>query len=89
MIPEEIRKRLEEAADKYAWSVWTNPMFLEEWNECKRDYIAGAEYGYKEAIKQAKEWLKQNLGSWDFTYFDDDDIADFEEAMNKLWEEKK
>lgn len=36
-------KSIEERAKAYAWSVWPNPMFAQEWEECKENYIAGAE----------------------------------------------
>ena len=35
-------KTIEERAKEYAWSVWPNPMFAQEWEECKDNYIAGA-----------------------------------------------
>ena len=35
-------KTIEERAEQYAWSVWPNPMFAQEWEECKENYIAGA-----------------------------------------------
>ena len=33
----------EKRAEEYAWKVWPNPMFASEWEDCKRDYIQGAE----------------------------------------------
>ena len=35
-------KTIEERAEAYAWSVWPNPMFAQEWEECKENYLVGA-----------------------------------------------
>lgn len=85
-MAEEIKKRLEEAADDFS-SEFPNAASL------KIGFFTGAEHGYKEAITQAKEWLSNNIHS-DMTigsFFDSREaiIADFEADMNKLWEEQK
>lgn len=95
-----MRKRLEEAACKI-----TNDIIGERpqeiyCNAIEKGAKRGIELGYKEAIQQAKEWLKDNehfyqggserypelLSMFDTTQ---EMLADFEEAMNKLWEEQK
>ena len=35
-------KTMKERAETYAWSVWPNPMFAQEWEECKENYLVGA-----------------------------------------------
>lgn len=54
----ELRKRLEEAAEKYIERNYKDSI-TPDWNE--RDFLAGAEQGYKEAIKEAIKWWSYNL----------------------------
>lgn len=91
-----LRKRLEEAADNYANNVVAKSLFLREDYVLgvKEDFYQGAEQGYKEAIEQAKEWMKNyfpvELDGKNFELVSRDEIlSDFEKAMNKLLEEKK
>ena len=96
-MDKELRKRLEEAAKNYAdenyyvdYSAGTTPysVGLEEGEHdgAEDGFLAGAEYGYKEAIALATEWLNNHLGKDNGTpYF----IKAFEADMNKLWEEEK
>ena len=51
-------KSIEERAEAYAWSVWPNPMFAQEWEECKENYIAGAGEQKRIDIDKACKWLK-------------------------------
>ena len=51
-------KSIEERAEAYAWSVWPNPMFAQEWEECKENYIAGAKEQKQIDIDKACDWLK-------------------------------
>lgn len=85
-MDEQLRKRLEEAADIYAKRIWKD---LLEIHISKTDFIAGAEHGYKEAIEVAKEWLKEHWGDYYAPVEWRNLTADFEADMNKLWEEKK
>lgn len=87
----ELHKRLEEAADNFIG----HPYEIEEGidiTDKRTAFKAGAELGYKEAIKAAKEWL---MG-----YFVVDNslmsasgcdlfLRAFETDMNKLLEEQK
>lgn len=81
----ELRKRLEEAADKYIKIITEDIPYYHK--EVKQGFMVGAEQGYKEAITQAKKWLKKQLIDCDYTYLDDELIVNFEADMNKLWEE--
>lgn len=87
----DLRKRLEEAAKKYAdeYVVGDVAIIVDLIHEvAKESFLAGAEYGYKEAIEAAKEWMKEHYHL--FEHFDKDEvISDFEADMNKLWEEQK
>lgn len=108
----ELRNRLEEAAKQQA--IHTLAYFAQhnqtpthfDWaDKVKEEYIAGAEYGYKEAIAQAKEILRKlrikSEKNFDTCYeyqeafyqgqieLLDQALADFETDMNKLLEEKK
>lgn len=102
-MEKDLRKRLEEAAKKM---LNCNRCLSWVYGECKdkskcslyKNTLAGAEFGYKEAIKVAKEWLEKHangyvdVGSWngwgDAPFLDKDAIAaDFETDMNKLLEE--
>lgn len=89
-----LYKRLEEAAKKYAdenyeidYSVGTTPYMvgLDEGahNGAEDGFLAGAEYGYKEAIEVAKEWLEKH-GT-----LDELDLVEFDVVMNELLEVKK
>lgn len=98
----ELRKRLEEATEKYVLSL-SLPSIERTYVATKDDFLAGAEVGYKEAIEQAKEWMEENTETRmpdnedkDFVWvqgvrYEDKGelIARFETDMNKLWEEKK
>lgn len=48
----------------------------------------GAEYGYKEAIEVAKEWLKEHA-KWYYHFNEKDLLSNFEKYMLKLWEDEK
>lgn len=107
----DLHKRLEEAAEKYVASredgvtVKVDKGSREETvlklclELCHSDYIAGAEHGYKEAIAQAREWLKEHSKTehysdgapyCDTPFATQEDMLDtFDFDMNKLWEEKK
>lgn len=93
----ELRKRLEEAAATCArLRVYADPVYT----NMKRSYIAGAEFGYGEAIEQAKEWIQKNVP---IIHTEEGDyvrvnmghknvpmnkyLSDFEADMNKIWEE--
>lgn len=93
---EELRKRMEEAADNYAEKHGfrvpydgSNNFYDEtDVKASKEGFLAGAEYGYKEAIGLAKEWLFVNgvfsrKTCGELKQY----LADFEAYMNKLWEE--
>lgn len=93
-MTEEMRKRLEEAAEKESKCIDCKDKrglgLCKLYCASYRKFYAGAEYGYKEAIKQAKEWLNKNLAEYVYGYDSLSVIlADFETDMNKLWEEKK
>jgi hypothetical protein len=72
MIPEELRKRLEEAAKQYALNK-LGDQFQDEYPHRRRTFavhsnlelddafVDGAEFCYKEVIAQAKEWLRYNV----------------------------
>lgn len=77
-MDKDLRKRLGEAAENFLlpYEKLYHPAI-------HLGFLAGAELGYKEAIKTAKEWLKKQLIDCDYTYLDDA----FETDMNKLWEE--
>lgn len=101
-MDEQLRKRIEEAAEKYInnHSNYLCSAFLQD--RLKEAHIAGAEHGYKEAIEVAKEWLKENTYNKIIKGDLPDDteepdcctlystqqqlLADFELYMNKLWE---
>ena len=70
------------------------PMFSlhysEEYGRVATAFMRGAEFGYKEAINIAKEWLTikgvfNGNTCGDLKQY----VADFETDMNKLLEEKK
>ena len=54
-------KSIEERAEAYAWSVWPNPMFAQEWEECKENYLVGATEQKAIDIEKACEWLGVHL----------------------------
>ena len=89
----ELRKRLEEAAKEYEPDAFDADYILPARegfivSSKRAAFRAGAEYGYKEAVEVAKDWLKENYHLFD--HFDKDEvISDFEADMNKLWEEEK
>lgn len=100
-MKEDLRKKLEEAAEKYA--IKHRADYLPEdcyASEHKEGFLAGAKYGYKEAIKVAKEWMRDSDNFYqsgseeypDVTVMADtigEMIDTFETDMNKLLEEKK
>lgn len=53
----------------------------------KEAAFRGAKFGYKEAIKMAKEWLLKQGRDWWEGYGLPFCLDDFETEMNKLWEE--
>lgn len=74
-MDKQSRKRLEEAADKYADG-------RRNCISAGNGFLAGAEYGYKEAIARAKEWLKDNAHDYSFSNEGCDALlADFESDM--------
>lgn len=98
----ELRERFEEAAKEYAERE-LNQCAGSDWRrgdvriEMLMSFEDGAEYGYKEAIKMAKEWLRYNVHRYIYAV-NEDGIPqagigaavfsdDFETDMNKLWEE--
>ena len=90
-MEKDLCKRLEEAAEKHCNNVTI----------AMDDFKAGAEFGYKEAIEVAKEWLLENTISHynpdtDSRWVDTNECEDskeftyrFEADMNKLWEDEK
>lgn len=76
----ELRKRLEEAAEKYAKKVVPECIssYEEYFEDTKADFRNGAKFGYKEAIKSAKKWLEEH-GKLDKL-----DLVEFDMEMNKL-----
>lgn len=82
----DLHKRIKEAANAYIHK------HLCDIN-CLEAYIAGAEYGYKEAIAKTKEWLKTAISNYTSEYIvgcsKGEFISAFENDMNKLWEEEK
>lgn len=101
-MDKDLRKRLEEAAREFEPDAFDEDMILpmrEGYvvSRIRGGFKAGAEYGYKEAITQAKEWMKKNtftnklyglrpIQYWDFAT-QEQMLTDFESDMNKLWEE--
>lgn len=93
----DLRKRLEKAAKKSYRDRY--PEGLELYKDAQIDgFIAGAEFGYKEAIKVAKEWLNEHshiseeaVGNVHCSTIMTMNgiLADFENDMNKLLEDKK
>ena len=72
-------KTIEERAEAYAWSVWPNPMFAQEWEECKENYIAGATE--QKAIDDAK-WLKIK-SSWEKeAQINHDNVANYKQGYH-------
>ena len=70
-------KRSEERAEAYAWSVWPNPMFAQEWEECKENYIAGAKEQKQIDIDKACDWLKAR------NVITEDSLEGFRKAMEE------
>lgn len=103
----DLLKRLEKAADdfaeKHGFRVPYNGSndFYDKTDvmASKDGFLEGAEYGYKEAIKVAKEWLRNNVHRYIYAVNEDGIpqagigaavfAEDFEKDMNKLWEETK
>ena len=89
-MTDELRKRIEEAADEYAYG-------RHSCITAGNGFIAGAEFGYKEAIAQAKEWLETNIANQVEMMCAEGPLmmskkaflADFETDITKLWEEQK
>ena len=94
-MTEEMKKRLEEAA-KEACTCKMCPFEGTCEKKCGiyESFLAGTKQGYKEAIEQAKEWLKEQAEMYccmisGELYFEEDEmLADFEADMDKLWEGK-
>lgn len=90
-MEKELHKRFEETAEEYFESMCYD---LTVHTEVINDFTEGAELGYKEAIKMACEWLKENLGYYNRNEvhigksYEQCVIDDFENDMNKLLEEK-
>lgn len=90
-MTEELRKRLDEAAKKHCNNVTI----------AMNDFLAGAEFGYKEAIALAKEWIDENIKSTSdyeiehhmhniiHEFFKPCLLNRFEDDMLKLLEDKK
>lgn len=82
-----LHKRLKKEKHKYAYML--TPMsslhYSEEYGRAATAFMRGAEHGYKEAVKVAKELLEKKLSYIPMKGF----LADFEAEMNKLLEEKK
>ena len=86
-------KRLEEAADKYIKTITPDDIPYYH-RDVKQGFIAGAELGYKEAIKDAKKWLDSNLKNYlglineekltASTFRTAQLITDFDADMNKF-----
>ena len=76
-------KTIEERAKEYAWSVWPNPMFAQEWEECKDNYIAGAKEQKAIDDVKAKEAFNKVCG-WLSTYSWFNEV--FEKFMKNLEE---
>lgn len=70
-------KSIEERAEAYAWSVWPNPMFAQEWEECKENYIAGAEEQKRIDIERAILCLRAR------NVITEDSLEGFRKAMEK------
>ena len=82
-MDEQLRKRLEEAADKYADG-------RRNCISAGNGFLAGAEYGYKEAIAVAKEWMNDNARNYvNGVLWAEHMMSDLETFMNILWEEQK
>lgn len=111
-MTEETRKRIEEAAIEYADNHGfripydgSNNFYDDiDVKVSKEGFLAGAEYGYKEAIKVAKEWLIGHTGCDAECNENGEPLADsyikgrklaieiatiFESDMNELWEGEK
>lgn len=92
-MAEEMRKRLEEAADAICNCQGCPSIFM--YGGCKKECVMheffkkGFKYGYKEAVEKAKEWLLGHLPTPDWYSSTEEFVSDFESYMNKLWEEKK
>lgn len=81
-MDKELEKRLEETIEKY---VCING--AEDYQKTYDTIRQGAELGFKEAITQAKEWLKRKDKELWESYGLPFSIADFEEYMNNLLRE--
>lgn len=98
-MTEEMKKRLEEAAENHCSKYDFEPTqrnntdsgweYGHTYTQLVKCFITGAEYGYKEAISLAKEWIFGYIrtNSNDLSAYDAE--RDFESDMSKLWEEKK
>ena len=103
-MTEKMRKRLEEAADEHCSKYDFEPTqrnitdsgweYGHTYTQLVKCFLAGAEYGFNEAMAMAKEWLKKRIGNDIFFCIDGwltskEFLTDFETDMNKLWEEQK
>ena len=95
-MDERLRKKLEEAAEKYARKVVPECIssYEEYFEDTKANFRNVAELGYKEAITQCKEWLKKHSNTeyysdgasyCDTPFATQEDMLDtFNFDMNKL-----
>lgn len=99
-MTDELRKRIEEAADEYAYG-------RHNCISAGNGFIAGAEFGYKEAIAQAKEFAEKYIADWNMaiaqkyysskgkpsiveaTMSHGEFCRKLEEHIKKLWEDEK
>ena len=96
----ELRKRFEGAAEKYVASVDGGLSAKVDGSSMEGVVIKlaleisgnafnnGAEFGYKEAITEAKGWLEEHA-KWYYHFNAKDLLSNFEKYMNKLWEDEK
>lgn len=87
----DLHKRLEEAAEQETLNILRiNDNYAASHRIV---FIRGTEYGYKEAIKMAEEWLLNNASNYESSItgavFHQQLAEAFEIDMNKLWEETK
>lgn len=91
----DLHNRIEKAAKQYATKVVPEciSFYDEYFNDTVSDFRNGAEYGYKEAIKVAKDWLLNNASNYESSItcaaFHQQLAEAFETDMNKLFEETK
>lgn len=81
---EELRKRIEEVAIEYAIN---DDSIIDscDTSSVSNGFIVGAEYGYKEAIKVAKEWLVKQDKDWSEGYGLSFSLNDFERSISQMY----